>query len=887
MHITIEDYKKKEGLPLLGTDNYTLLSQKEIDTFFSGSGVKSPAVGIQYMDLHGERMKCLNSDSPYLRMRVLRAEDEDKGKYKTTPGCSGFRVYIPLQLRKAIEGKKYLVITEGEKKADIACAHGIPCIGVGGVQMWFDPESEKEQREVHRDILEVIRTFSVSKVLVLYDSDGAEIQAKKLPETYVSACTPLKHKKGYVCKNIQVHKAALDFAFHLRRVEGLATTAQFCPPIIKKWKNDKDSDYVELDQNANLIVEKVGLDDWIQKKGADFVIQTIKNWLGGAKKGASLDANAYSKTSHIPLGVSQDGTHLVVWNTEVESLFEVNISKLTSGPALLQCMGSKSLESYYTPNLQTGKKVLDTMSAVQDLYEQCRSMGMWKMQSFLRGTGVWRHQDKLIINGVDTVLELSFHDGAVEEREIGRCELGRSLVLSKSSKGLQIVQERATEEDWKDFWGIIGAWNWKSLTDRVLCAGWLLQQSYTGALHYRPHVFLTGESGSGKTILLNFMSMFLSDTARSIDHGSDSSPAGLRQLLERDAATLILDEFEPASGEHNSFQRKKADSVAGVLQMLRASYSAIPDNEGDFFRSSVVKGSSSGKAQEFSLYSSAIMAGIAVSALEQADINRMLMIQISPIKNGTPPDISRAVEMGRRIRRTMWDHWPLFLDTLEYTHRYFMQRTGWDSRKCWTWATPVSCFLLQENIRKNAIWDDEAETNAQYLVNMLIQHAKPVAGIGFGSTESDQDRVLQLLLSYLIDVDIHEDTDSGVRISREKRPLEYIIDRALDYGLGSKSKRGQDSDEAQTLFKYGMTVKKEAIEEGKPEIKWLFLCFNNVSIQRISAKLSVSNIYALLSRIPLAHEGRANIHGVRKRGVWIPLPSEEEWDDSGMLNLGM
>lgn len=875
--MNISEYLDSEHLPISGCSNYFIMNQSDIDVYFRSSGVSAPAVGIAYKNLDGTPMQCLDSDIDYIRMRCLNEDDITNGKYRSISGCSGFRVYIPTLLKEAFKSykKKDLVITEGEKKADICCSYGIPCIALSGVHMWFDPMLRNshnpldENVRIHSDILDIIQQFDVKRVLVLFDSDGAPIPAKALSQSYLSSCTTLKYPKGHVVKNIQVYKSATIIVQAIKAQTELSAAFNYCPPSISKLKSTSAS-LDTLDKNANVIVGKVGLDDWFASTSPDVVCKHISEWLDSAKKG--IVKSEVDDESYIPLGISPDGTHLVIWNKEVDSLFEVNMSKLTSGPSLLQCIGSKSIDRFYVYNEQTGRKVLDIMAGVRDLYDKCKLMGTWSAQSHMRGSGVWRHKNNLIVNGTNKAIMLDYSSGVAHETELSRCEIGRSLVLSKSSKGLIIEDDLASEQDWVELMNVLGSWSWRSVTDAWMFCGWLLQQSFTGALHYRTHVFLTGESGAGKTVLLNLVSLFLSDTAKSIDHGSDSSPAGLRQLLDRDAVTLILDEFEPSTSEHSAAQRRKADSVAGILQMLRAAYSAIPDNDGDSSRSSVVKGSSSGKAQEFSLYTSVLMAGISVSSLEQADLNRMLILQISPIKNGSPPDINGMLGIGRRIRRTLWNHWTEYDKILHITQKHISRTTGWDSRKCWTWSTPIACMVLMQVIRGSVSEKDYLSIVAE-LSKVVIEKSVPTAGVDVMDTVSDHDRILSLWLSQVLDVETRETVDSTLRVTRDKQTLECMVNAAIRVGVGSKSRASSESDEALALHKYGMSVKKD--DTGS----YIFLSYNNVVIQRMATRLAVSNIHALLSRVKGSYEGRASIYGSRKRGLWVPLGLDEADDN--------
>lgn len=79
---------------------------------------------IPYYTLYGRIL-------PFYRVRLFNHDP----KYKQ-PKDTQNHVYFPKSFLKAQEGKKYVIITEGEKKAALACKTGIPCVALGGVDSW-------------------------------------------------------------------------------------------------------------------------------------------------------------------------------------------------------------------------------------------------------------------------------------------------------------------------------------------------------------------------------------------------------------------------------------------------------------------------------------------------------------------------------------------------------------------------------------------------------------------------------------------------------------------------------------------------------------------------------------------------------------------------------
>ena len=92
-------------------------------------------------------------------------------KYKS-PAGSGTPIYIPEHIRRLFREKAViprLYIQEGEKKAEKACKHGIPSIGISGIQNLGYNQTLPE------DVVRIIQTCQVQEVALIFDSDWDDI----------------------------------------------------------------------------------------------------------------------------------------------------------------------------------------------------------------------------------------------------------------------------------------------------------------------------------------------------------------------------------------------------------------------------------------------------------------------------------------------------------------------------------------------------------------------------------------------------------------------------------------------------------------------------------------------------------------------------------------
>src|SRR3546814_12291625 len=96
-------------------------------------------------------------------------------------------------------------------------------------------------------------------------------------------------------------------------------------------------------------------------------------------------------------------------------------------------------------------------------------------------------------------------------------------------------------------------------------AGWIAIAVICGALNWRPHVWLTGSSGSGKSWLLDNVIRPLIG-AIAVHCHSNSTEAGIRQTLATDARPVLFDEAE-------SEDAKAQVRIQQVLELSRQSSS--------------------------------------------------------------------------------------------------------------------------------------------------------------------------------------------------------------------------------------------------------------------------------------------------------------------------
>jgi len=154
--------------------------------------------------------------------------------------------------------------------------------------------------------------------------------------------------------------------------------------------------------------------------------------------------------------------------------------------------------------------------------------------------------------------------------------------------------------------------SWQQPISAKLYAGWLVLAPICGAIDWRPHLWLTGESGTGKTwIQENITAPILGDCC--VNCSSNTTEPGIRQTLCHDAFPVVFDEIE--TEDNISFNR-----VQNIIELARQASSNKNSN--------IFKGSSSGKSISYAVRSPFLFSSINPKLVQQADKNRITTLKL-------------------------------------------------------------------------------------------------------------------------------------------------------------------------------------------------------------------------------------------------------------------
>lgn len=244
-----------------------------------------------------------------------------------------------------------------------------------------------------------------------------------------------------------------------------------------------------------------------------------------------------------------------------------------------------------------GKSKFDVDGATQFLMGNSHKVGTFK-DKFIRGRGAWVDEgrfiihtgDKLIVDGEMRLLK-EFRSRYVYE--VGeRLGFGTSQPL-KSFEAMKLIQQAK--------WLM-----WDREINAYLLIGWCVLTPFCGILPWRPHIWVTGPAGSGKSwVMENIVKKLLGDTAVVVQ--GKTTEAGVRGLLQNDARPVLFDESDVDN--HNDKER-----VQNVLALARSS--SYSDG------GTVGKGTQSGGSRTYTMRSAFAFSSIGVQLNQQSDRSR-------------------------------------------------------------------------------------------------------------------------------------------------------------------------------------------------------------------------------------------------------------------------
>jgi putative DNA primase/helicase len=274
----------------------------------------------------------------------------------------------------------------------------------------------------------------------------------------------------------------------------------------------------------------------------------------------------------------------------------------------------------YWETLYPNKRGVNWTAAASDLFCRQAAIGMFD-PDLLRGRGIWWDEgrcvlhlgDRLVVDGEPRPISATLHSRFHYQRGAALVGTGDAQPLSDEEALLVLT--------------LADRFHWEVPASAMLLAGWVTLAPICGALRWRPHLWLSGPAGSGKSHLFErFCGVLLADMAR-VFVGSVTE-AGIRQTLRSDALPVLIDEAE-------SNEREDQQRIQAILALARVASSES--------RAAIVKGSPGGEVARYSVRSMFLLSSIATGLKQGADRRRF-----------APLNLRNPSELPQQQREAHW-----------------------------------------------------------------------------------------------------------------------------------------------------------------------------------------------------------------------------------------
>ena len=242
----------------------------------------------------------------------------------------------------------------------------------------------------------------------------------------------------------------------------------------------------------------------------------------------------------------------------------------------------------------------------------------------IRGAGAWLEGKKLILNtGSHLII-----DGQ-------QCDLYQEDTEYVYEKKAHVPYQ--TEDPIQDASPLLDLLAHLDFVDpgyKYLLAGWLMLAPFGGGLDWRPHVWLTGAKGAGKSYIMERIVYPMTGDYGVKALGSSTS-AGLRQKLGNSSLPVMIDEAEGDT-------QKKRETLEDTLSMARQSCSGS-ENSAD-----ILHGTQDGGGTNWIVKSMFFFASIGPGLSHGADRSRVSLLKL---KTPRSSDEKRRAENFKLLQK--------------------------------------------------------------------------------------------------------------------------------------------------------------------------------------------------------------------------------------------
>ena len=304
------------------------------------------------------------------------------------------------------------------------------------------------------------------------------------------------------------------------------------------------------------------------------------------------------------IGIDHSGQYIYFMKKKTNSIIQIRNTTLDSSSTLI----SLAPLEFWRSQSDGGMDHRSRLAIADAIIRASEETGVVENGFITTGRGCSRTDNgDLIYHLGDRYLCDPVAGEFAQTRSMEQCE----VILEPGAK-ISIVSDITKAKDYaNDMYQSIRQYRFKSLLDARRIMGFMVSSLIGGALEFRPMIWLTAPSQTGKTYLITeVMKRFFGATLFNLN---DPTPAGITQRVRNDSLPVIIDEFEPE--ERNETKWKD------TLGLIRSSTSGHSER---------IRGTAHGSAMSVSPRFSAMLVSIQKPMLSKADASRLISVMLSP-----------------------------------------------------------------------------------------------------------------------------------------------------------------------------------------------------------------------------------------------------------------
>lgn len=189
------------------------------------------------------------------------------------------------------------------------------------------------------------------------------------------------------------------------------------------------------------------------------------------------------------------------------------------------------------------------MYATNALMDLAKKRGVFKEEDSIRGCGAWIDEGRKILHCGDAIY--------VDGKKTPFDEINSEYTYVASKRVFTPSNDALTDKEAHQLRVICEMVTWDNKLSGSLLAGWLVIAPICGSLKFRPHIWITGESESGKSTVMDEIIKPVVGKISVNMNGRTTEPK-IREIIGYGSRPVIFDEAE------------KSPNIGAVIELARA-----------------------------------------------------------------------------------------------------------------------------------------------------------------------------------------------------------------------------------------------------------------------------------------------------------------------------